>query len=117
MREAMVASEADRADVFEAALEDEPGRLTKQAPEVPRPRETSPPLRAISLGAGEESPESDDPNDPAARPQISLVGPAGAAARQARSRRARGERGDEAAPRRSGEDSASHSDDGSKESR
>lgn len=116
MREAMSSEGAARADVFEAALQDEPGRLVGPAPEAPRPRE-APPLRAISLGAGDESQESDDPDDPAARPQISLVGPAGAAARQARARRTRGERGDEVAPRRTGEDSATHPDDGSKESR
>lgn len=82
-----VQAEQDRAARL-GALEDEEGGA---APPPPRPTAApaSRPTRTVQIGSDGDGTESDDPNDPTARPEIRLQGPAGAASRERRSKSAR----------------------------
>jgi hypothetical protein len=84
-----------RVEGIGSALAEEQGARQKETatPEGPRPAPAA--LRSVSLGGDDTSNESDDPNDPTARPEIKLVGPPGAASRGAR----RAARVDEPEPR------------------
>lgn len=69
--------------------EGEKGSLAGAPPAAPPPASAKTAVvapRVVQLGADDSS-ESDDPNDPGARPEIRLVGPAGAAGSQSRASR------------------------------
>ena len=71
-----------RLDSLEVAVaEEKSGRLVEAAP-LPSKKAEPTEKRVVALGPGET--ESDDPNDPAPRPEIRVVGPAGAASRPSR---------------------------------
>ena len=59
------------------------------------------PARTVQIGQDDAARESDDPNDPAARPEIRLQGSAGASAPRA-TRKSRRDSDDDSAPRDTG---------------
>jgi tol-pal system protein YbgF len=91
MREAIgkVEAEQDRANRGGLGLiEDSRGGETS-APPAPKVA-GAPPPRTVQIGTADDAGESDDPNDPNARPEIRLQGQGGATARPARGKTSRG---------------------------
>lgn len=80
----------DNKELFDAA----PGDESRGGSRVEKP---GPAARTVSIGDDESSRESDDPNDPNARPEIRLQGSGGGSSRPLRGKSRRGEARIEAA--------------------
>ncbi|AKU98513.1 TPR repeat containing exported protein [Labilithrix luteola] len=112
MRETItrIQGDRDRMDqrlgALEVAMAEEKGAREKETASRGAAPPAAPPPRTVSLGAGEATHESDDPNDTSARPEIRVVGVPGANSRNARGKSRRNDDGDVSALRAEGRSSA-----------